>query len=156
MQIYTDGSCLKNPGPGAWAYVVVHDDGTTCRWGSETTTTNNAMELTAIAEALRYAISTGASDTTVYSDSKYCINGITQWIPKWKTNSWLTSNNKPVKNKELWQELDELNTQLTVVYRHVKGHSGDVYNTMADTLANSAASKLQQESTTCLQSAVAS
>lgn len=142
MNIYTDGSCLGNPGKGGWAYVHVHDDGVTGNFGSSDSTTNNIMEMTAIIEALEYASGFEDRGVTIFTDSTYCINGICTWMQQWKANGWKTSANKPVKNAQLWQDIDALLQGVSAQFSHVKGHSGDTYNGMADHLAREAAAKL--------------
>mgnify|MGYP001460113298 CR=1 FL=1 len=138
--IYTDGSCLGNPGKGGWAFIYIHDDGVTSYSGSNPSTTNNIMELTAIIEGLKYISSLpDVQKIEIYSDSKYCIDGITKWINKWVQNNWKTSSNNKVKNENLWKELYEYTSNLSVEFHHVKAHNGDKYNTMVDNLAQNAA-----------------
>jgi ribonuclease HI len=140
MNIYTDGSCLGNPGIGGWAFVVVHEDGVVCRWAnSQCKTTNNVMELTAALKSLEYATSKKIIDVNLYTDSNYLKNGMTQWIATWKENNWKTSNNKNVKNENLWKALDTYNNDLNVNWIHVKAHADNYYNNMVDKLANEAA-----------------
>lgn len=144
MLLYTDGSCLGNPGPGGWAYIVVHEDGVSCFSGmSGGNTTNNVMELTAIINALKHI---NGQEALIYSDSKYCINGIENWLPKWVENNWLSSNKKPIKNCELWQEIHALiqNNQ-NVTLKHVIAHNGEKYNTIVDELARKAAESCKRE-----------
>ena len=136
-KIYTDGSCIGNPGRGGWAFVVVHEDGETCKFGdSGQATTNNEMELTAAAKALEFAASSAIAKVEIHSDSAYVVNGMTKWVSGWATNNWMTSNNKPVKNYELWRTLLDISSSVEVSWVHIKAHSGDKYNTMADMLAH--------------------
>tara|TARA_B110000977_G_scaffold201886_1_gene299811 strand:+ start:18090 stop:18545 length:456 start_codon:yes stop_codon:yes gene_type:complete len=138
--IYTDGSCLGNPGVGGWAFVVVHNDGIVSKWAnSQCQTTNNIMELTAALKALEYASDKKMTSINLYTDSNYLKNGMTQWIQSWKSNNWKTSNKKDVKNESLWRDLDTLNSKLTVDWIHVKAHANNHYNNIVDKLANEAA-----------------
>ena len=140
--IYTDGACLGNPGPGGWAAIIINNklNKKEIRVGSEASSTNNRMELTAVIEALN-VIPSGKS-SIIYTDSKYVINGIESWIKKWKTNDWKSSNKKQVKNKRLWIQLDQATSNAEVRWEWVKGHSGDQYNEEVDKLARSEAMKL--------------
>ena len=138
VDIYTDGGCSGNPGPGGWAYVMVQGDSIAAeQWGGEKITTNNRMELLAVISALKACKEkTGLSgDVTVHTDSQYVQKGITEWITKWKHNSWKTSDKKPVKNQDLWAELDSLNTEMSVSWEWVRGHAGDFYNERCDSMA---------------------
>ncbi len=132
--IYADGACRGNPGPGGWGAWLKSGEHEKEMFGGERQTTNNRMELTAVISAL------GALEkrctVTVYTDSEYVKNGITTWIHGWKKRGWKTSDNKPVKNIDLWQRLDELNAAHAVSWRWVKGHAGDPGNERADRLAN--------------------
>lgn len=139
-EIFTDGSCLGNPGIGGWAFVVVHNDGLTTRWAnSQCTTTNNIMELTAAIKALEYSQHKNITDIKLYTDSNYLKNGMTLWLQQWKNNDWKTSSNKNIKNEDLWKILDEFNIELNIEWIHVKAHSDNYYNNMVDKLANEAA-----------------
>ena len=140
--IYTDGACLGNPGPGGWATIIFDkkNEKRIQRVGSELTTTNNRMELTAIIESLRTIPL--QSNLIVFTDSKYVINGIESWIFQWKKNNWLASNKKKVKNKDLWILLDNLTKNLKIKWNWVKGHSGDQFNEEVDKLARDEALKL--------------
>ncbi len=140
--IYTDGACLGNPGPGGWATIIFDkkNEKRIQRVGSELTTTNNRMELTAIIESLRTIPL--QSNLIVFTDSKYVINGIESWIFQWKKNNWLASNKKKVKNKDLWILLDDLTKNLEIKWNWVKGHSGDQFNEEVDKLARDEALKL--------------
>lgn len=137
ITIYTDGGCSGNPGPGGWGCVIIDGAKEMPLSGGEPSTTNNKMELTAAISAL-YAVCRNAEwkkrKILVYSDSQYVKNGITSWIKSWKLNGWKTSSKKPVMNKELWEELDELYSSLNVEWAWVKGHAGVKYNEMCDQL----------------------
>jgi len=135
--IYTDGGCRGNPGIGGWGVWLHYKDHDKKLKGSELNTTNNKMELTASIRALQTLKS---NDITVdlYTDSKYVIQGINEWIDAWKVKDWKTANKKPVKNVDLWKQLDTLNQKFSVNWHWVKGHSDDSGNDMADLLANQA------------------
>ena len=136
IAIYTDGACSGNPGKGGWgAYIKIEDQVVELN-GSINNTTNNRMELTAVIEALKYL--KNKSNINLFTDSKYVMQGIEEWIHKWKENNWKTSKKESVKNKELWMELDELVSMHEVNWNWVKGHSGDHGNERADYLATSA------------------
>ena len=132
--IYTDGACRGNPGPGGWGVLLKY--GTTSKelYGGDASTTNNKMELTAAIKALKEIKE--ASEITLYTDSKYVLQGIEEWIHNWKKREWKGANKKPVKNIELWKELDELRDKHNIKWKWVKGHSGDPGNEIADMLAN--------------------
>jgi ribonuclease HI len=133
VKIYTDGACSGNPGKGGWGHIIIRDDKTLENYGGEQQTTNNRMELTAIIQGLSKC---GDSEIiTVFTDSKYVIDGVTSWMQNWKVNGWKTANKKPVKNKDLWEILDNLLETRIVGFEHVKAHNGDYYNERADTLA---------------------
>jgi len=132
--IYTDGACRGNPGPGGWGALVRFDNVEKEIFGGQANTTNNQMELSAAIEGL--SILTEPCNVELFTDSKYVMDGITQWIQNWKKNNWRTAAKKDVKNKELWQKLDQLITQHQVQWHWVKGHSGDAGNEAADLLAN--------------------
>ena len=135
--IYTDGGCSGNPGPGGWAIVVIFGDLVRSLSGGEALTTNNKMELTAAIAALSVVKNTPAFKdlpVTVNIDSQYVKNGITQWIHSWKAKGWKTADKKPVKNQELWEQLDALNAELPVTWNWVKGHAGVEYNELCDQL----------------------
>ena len=134
MQIFTDGACRGNPGRGGWGALLQFDGEEREICGGEMLTTNNRMELQAAIEALKVLKQTYEIDLT--TDSSYVKNGITQWLAKWKTNNWLTSNRKPVKNIDLWQELDKLTQKHNIRWHWIKGHSGHIGNEIADKLAN--------------------
>lgn len=136
VTLYTDGGCRGNPGLGGWGAVLLYGEHTKKLKGSEPDTTNNRMELLAAIEGLKAL--NREIPVNLYTDSKYVKQGITQWIINWKKNGWKTAARKPVKNQDLWQQLDELMQQHDVSWHWVKGHAGDKYNEMADSLANQA------------------
>ena len=139
--IYTDGACKGNPGPGGW--------GAWLRWGAhekdlfggDPATTNNRMELTAVIESL--ALLKRPTPVAVYTDSEYVKNGITRWIHGWKKRGWTTADHKPVKNIDLWQQLDALVAKHQVQWHWVRGHTGDPGNERADALANRGVASLR-------------
>ena len=132
--IYTDGACKGNPGRGGWGAWLKFGEQEKELWGGEALTTNNRMELTAPIEAL--ASLKRRCHVVLYTDSEYVRNGISTWIHGWKKRGWKTADNKPVKNIDLWQRLDQLSQQHHVSWRWVKGHAGDPGNERADALAN--------------------
>ena len=132
--IYTDGACRGNPGPGGWGALIKFDTTEKEIFGGQNNTTNNQMELSAAIEGL--SILKEPCNVELFTDSKYVMDGITQWIQNWKKNNWKTSAKKEVKNKRLWQQLDQLMAYHQVQLHWVKGHSGDPGNEMADLLAN--------------------
>ena len=133
IKIYTDGSCLENPGNGGWA-AIINDNGDTKKIsGSEKNTTNNRMELMAPIMALKKIKKKTA--ITIFTDSKYVKDGITDWIKKWKLNNWKNSNKKPVKNKDLWIKLDNCCQKHNVSWKWVKAHAGNELNNLVDELA---------------------
>jgi len=132
--IYTDGACRGNPGPGGWGALIKFVEVKKEIFGGLRDTTNNQMELTAAIEGL--TILKEPCSVELFTDSKYVMDGITQWIQNWKKNNWRTATKKDVKNKELWQKLDELISYHQVQWHWVKGHSGDIGNETADILAN--------------------
>ena len=137
IKIYTDGSCLENPGNGGWAAIIIDDEKKTQIKGSKKNTTNNQMELLAPIEALK-KIPKG-SKIEIFTDSKYVKSGITEWIHNWKKNGWKTADKQPVKNKELWEELDLLANQFEISWNWVKAHSTDQLNNEVDLIAREAA-----------------
>ena len=137
IKIYTDGSCLENPGNGGWAAIIIDDIKKTQIKGSKKNTTNNQMELLAPIEALK-KIPKG-SEVQIFTDSKYVKSGITEWIHNWKKNGWKTADKQPVKNKELWEELDFLANQFEISWNWVKAHSTDELNNEVDLIAREAA-----------------
>ena len=141
IRVFTDGACSGNPGNGGWGVVIVKDDEIVKYNGSENDTTNNRMELKAAIEGIKLA--TNGSPLTLYTDSKYVKDGITSWIENWKKNNWLTSSRKPVKNQDLWEQLDVLNNEHQILWKWVKGHQIEKtedsrYNNLADALAREA------------------
>ena len=141
FNIYTDGACRGNPGPGGWGVLMRFGDSEKELWGGEHNTTNNRMELTAAIEGLK-ALKRG-SLVTLTTDSKYVRNGITQWITNWKNKGWRTANKQQVKNQDLWQQLDELSQHHDITWHWVKGHSGHRENDLADVLANRGIDELE-------------
>lgn len=134
VYIYTDGACKGNPGPGGWGAILRHKSKDKEIYGFSNPSTNNIMELTAVIESLKLLKS--KCDVVVTTDSVYVKNGITTWIHNWKKRGWMTSAKKPVKNKELWIELDNLSNNHLIEWKWVKGHSGHPENERADELAN--------------------
>jgi ribonuclease HI len=134
IEIYTDGACRGNPGPGGWGVLFINDGFEKTLYGGDENTTNNRMELTAAINALSEVKE--KSHVTLYTDSKYVMDGINKWIPNWKKREWKTAANKPVKNKDLWQKLDDQVNRLTIDWFWVKGHDGNRGNEIADKLAN--------------------
>ena len=140
-KVYTDGACSGNPGSGGWGVVILADKLKTYN-GSEKETTNNRMELKAAIMGIKNSDVT--SQITIYTDSKYVKDGITNWITNWKKNNWITASKKPVKNQDLWKELDNMNNQFNVKWEWVKAHQDNdsddsKYNNMADELARKGA-----------------
>ena len=133
IKIYTDGSCIGNPGKGGWAAIIFNNNEKKILKGSKDLTTNNQMELTATIKALEY-IST-RDKIQIYTDSKYVKQGITEWITKWKINGWKTSKKEEVKNKDLWLELDNLTSKNSIEWVWVKAHSDNDLNNEVDLLA---------------------
>ena len=138
IKIYTDGSCIGNPGKGGWAAIIINDKKKIEMKGSQENTTNNQMELLAPIKALNKI--PRDSKIQIFTDSKYVKSGITEWIHNWKKNGWKTANKQPVKNKELWTELDLLTEKLEIKWSWVKGHSTNKLNNEVDLLARQAAS----------------
>ena len=137
IKIYTDGSCLSNPGNGGWAAIININGEIKKISGNEKNTTNNRMELTAQINALKNINSKDPIE--IFTDSKYVKNGITEWINTWVLNNWKTSKKEDVKNKDLWLELHKLNQTLSVKWNWVKAHAGDPLNEEVDMLAKKAA-----------------
>jgi ribonuclease HI len=156
--LYTDGACSGNPGPGGWAAVAYFDDGSCHELGGrDNATTNNRMEMQAAISALEFFVSNDRVEPcVVYTDSEYLIKGITQWVKGWKKKGWKTASGKPVLNQDLWETLDRLDRQVQsqtkapVSWQHVRGHSGNVGNERCDTIARGFSSgqppKLRQRS----------
>ena len=134
LKIYTDGACKGNPGPGGWGALIIDGAEEIEIFGGENSTTNNRMELIAAIRALSSLHE--SCDIEIYTDSKYLQDGITKWLTSWKQRGWLTANKKPVKNKDLWEDLSMLVVKHKVKWNWVKGHSGDSLNERADFLAN--------------------
>ncbi len=136
VEIYTDGACSGNPGPGGWGAILISGPHRKELWGGEPVTTNNRMELMAAIKALEALKRPSIVD--LYTDSAYLRNGITSWIHSWKRNNWRTADKKPVKNAELWQRLDEALKSHEIRWHWVKGHAGHPENERADELARKA------------------
>jgi ribonuclease HI len=134
VDIYTDGACKGNPGPGGWGAYLSYGQHEREIYGGEMQTTNNRMELQAVIEALR--VLKNPSKVCIYIDSQYVKNGINLWISNWKKTGWITSSKKPVKNMDLWKPLDELVANHEITWVWVKGHAGNAGNERADALAN--------------------
>ena len=140
VTIFTDGSCLSNPGPGGWAVVL--------RWrgnekeivGHEADTTNNRMELKAAIMGLNAV--TRAIPVALHTDSRYVMNGVQDWMPRWKANGWKTASKKPVANQDLWEQLDQAVQRHDITWHWVKGHAGNEFNERCDQLARSAAESI--------------
>tara|TARA_Y100000817_G_C16817412_1_gene527225 strand:+ start:598 stop:1038 length:441 start_codon:yes stop_codon:yes gene_type:complete len=140
-KVYTDGACSGNPGPGGWGVAIVYDDNIDKFNGFDPETTNNRMELLAAIKGIQEI----PSDSVIllYTDSKYVKEGITNWIKNWKKNKWITSSKSPVKNKDLWMLLDDLNNSRNISWCWIKAHQNNdsddnIYNNLADELARSA------------------
>ena len=136
INIWTDGACSGNPGPGGWGALIKYNNSVKKISGSEKYTTNNRMEMMAVIKALKDV--DVESKINLYTDSKYVKEGITNWIHGWKKNNWTNSNKKDVKNKDLWVELDILSQKYNITWNWVKGHSGNIENDIADKLATEA------------------
>jgi ribonuclease HI len=134
IEIYTDGACKGNPGPGGWGALLRSGEHEKEIFGGERHTTNNRMEITAVIESLKLVKK--KAKVCIYTDSTYVKDGISSWIKQWKINGWKTAAKKPVKNEELWRELDLLVSQHQIEWIWVKGHAGDEGNERADALAN--------------------
>jgi ribonuclease HI len=147
LQIYTDGGCSGNPGPGAWAALLLADNTKTELWGSSKHTTNNRMELSAGINALqklRAGVKKPYSHIDIYTDSQYVQKGISQWIHSWLKKGWHNAAGKPVKNRDLWQELLGLIKDLPVSWHWVKGHADNEYNNACDKRVQEEIKKLKQ------------
>ncbi len=134
IEIYTDGACRGNPGPGGWGALLLYGDHRKTLHGGEPETTNNRMELRAAIEALNAL--KGARAVILHTDSKYVMDGMMKWMPAWKKRGWKTANKKPVKNQDLWQALDEAVSRHEIKWNWVRGHTGVDGNEEADALAN--------------------
>jgi len=140
--VYTDGSCLGNPGRGGWGVIVQWNDGESQLWGSSPQSTNNEMELTAAFNACQELVKNEVKNGIIYTDSQYVQKGITQWMNKWRKNKYMSSTNKPIKNKEIWKLLDEESAKIDHIdWRWVKAHNGDIMNERVDKIAREAAEK---------------
>ncbi len=137
VRLITDGSCLGNPGPGGWAAILRYGSHSKELSGADSATTNNRMEMTAVIRGL--AALKHACEVTVETDSQYVKNGITKWVGNWKRNGWITAQRTPVKNADLWVELEETAARHTVHWRWVKGHADHPDNNRCDKLAKAAA-----------------
>lgn len=142
VTIYTDGACKGNPGPGGWGVSMRYKDKAKEFCGGEPETTNNRMELMAAIQALECLNRTCA--VKLHTDSKYVLQGITEWMVNWKKRGWKTAANKPVKNEDLWRRLDQAIQRHSIEWVWVKGHSGDAGNETADSLANKGIQQLSQ------------
>ena len=134
VEIYADGACKGNPGPGGWGVILLFNENRRELCGGAAETTNNRMELTAVIEGLRAL--KGPSQVRVYTDSQYVQKGISEWIHAWKRRGWRTADRKPVKNEDLWRALDEAAQRHRVEWHWVRGHAGHPENERADALAN--------------------
>ena len=141
IQIYTDGSCLGNPGPGGWGAILLYKKVKKVLQGNAPETTNNRMELMAAIKGLEAV--KRPLPIHVFTDSSYVKDGITKWLKGWVNNGWKTANKKPVKNQDLWEQLAALEAKHDVVWNWVKAHNGDEYNEEVDDLARNAAEKLK-------------
>ena len=134
IEIFTDGACRGNPGKGGWGVMIRSNGLEESLYGGDISTTNNIMELTAAIKALEHLPEN--SNVVLTTDSKYVMQGITEWIKNWKLRDWKTASKKPVLNKELWKRLDSLTNLHSIEWKWVKGHSGHRENEIADQLAN--------------------
>ena len=134
VEIYTDGACRGNPGPGGWGVWLQYENAEKELYGGDTETTNNRMELMAAIQSLEAL--TQPCSVKLYTDSKYVLQGITDWMDNWKKRGWKTAAKKPVKNEDLWRRLDSAIQKHTINWSWVKGHSGNIGNEKADELAN--------------------
>jgi ribonuclease HI len=140
VDIYTDGACKGNPGPGGWGALLRYGEHERELWGGEAVTTNNRMELTAVIRALEALKK--PSRVRLHTDSQYVQKGITEWLPNWKKRDWRTADNKPVKNADLWRKLDQLAAKHHIEWIWVRGHAGHDGNERADRLANRGCAEL--------------
>ncbi|MFL5239082.1 MAG: ribonuclease HI [Rhizomicrobium sp.] len=143
MDIFTDGACSGNPGPGGWAAILRSGVQEKEISGGEAATTNNRMEILAAIRALE--LLRQPSRVMLHTDSRYLLDGITLWLPRWKANGWKTADKKPVKNADLWQQLDSAVSRHKVTWKWVAGHSGHVENDRADALARAAIHEFKAE-----------
>tara|TARA_B100001750_G_C15324246_1_gene503836 strand:+ start:423 stop:869 length:447 start_codon:yes stop_codon:yes gene_type:complete len=143
IEIYTDGACIGNPGPGGWAAIIIFENEKKELFGGEKLTTNNRMELTAAIKGLEYCDlqekkQLSLKEIKIYTDSSYLKEGITNWISNWEKNNWKTSDKKNVKNVDLWKKLKDLSKSKQIEWQWIKGHSGNPMNDLADKLAKEA------------------
>jgi len=141
ITIYTDGACKGNPGPGGWGVLLEYNGRKKTLHGGEPLTTNNRMEMMAAISALETLRE--ACEITLFTDSKYVMQGLTEWLPGWKARGWKTASKQPVKNQDLWERLDAAVQRHKIEWRWVKGHAGDPGNEMADQLANQGIEQMQ-------------
>ena len=141
IEIYTDGACRGNPGPGGWGALLVFGDAEKELFGAEADTTNNRMELLAAINALEN-LKSDRYPVILTTDSRYVMDGITKWLEGWKRRNWKTASRQPVKNEDLWRRLDELASRYDIEWRWVRGHSGHAENERVDALANRAIDEL--------------
>lgn len=134
VEVYSDGACKGNPGPGGWGALLRYGAHEKELWGGEADTTNNRMELTAVIEALEAL--KGPSQVRITTDSQYVKQGVTSWMARWKRNGWVTAERKPVKNRDLWERLDRALSRHELQWHWVRGHTGHPENERADGLAN--------------------
>lgn len=144
VEIFTDGACRGNPGPGGWGALLRFQGKEKKLSGAEGMTTNNRMEMTAVIAALE-ALKHSRHPVVLTTDSRYVKDGITQWLPNWKKRGWKTAGKKPVKNADLWKKLDKLAAQHTIDWHWVKGHSGHAENDLVDELANIAIDRMHAD-----------
>lgn len=143
VEIFTDGACRGNPGPGGWGVLLRYNGSEKTLKGAQSNTTNNRMELQAAISALTSL--SRPCKVLLTTDSRYLMDGIQQWLPSWKKRGWKTANKKPVKNEDLWRQLDELASTHDIEWRWVKGHSGHPENELVDQLANQAIDDMNVE-----------
>ena len=143
IKVYTDGACKGNPGDGGWGALIINGSENKELYGGDKNTTNNRMELMAVIMAIESIEM--IQDVTIFTDSTYVHNGISEWIINWKRNGWKSSNKQPVKNQDLWVRLDSLNSE-QITWQWVKGHSGHIENDRADYLANLGVHSSSQQS----------
>lgn len=141
VSIFTDGACRGNPGPGGWGAILRYQSVEKELYGGEADTTNNRMEMTAVIEALKKL--TRPCQVEITTDSKYVLDGMTKWLAGWKQKNWQNSAKKPVKNTDLWKQLDELSQTHQIKWHWVKGHAGHLENERADQLANLGIDEMQ-------------
>ncbi|WP_038041292.1 ribonuclease HI [Thermodesulfobacterium hveragerdense] len=143
IKVYVDGACLGNPGPGGWAVLILDDGREHLITGGEEVTTNNRMELEAVLQALSFFKQ--PTEITIFCDSEYVIKGATQWLSNWKKKVYRTADGKPVKNRDLWEKLDELLKFHKVSFQKVSAHSGDPLNEKVDQIAKKSAQRWKKD-----------